>query len=82
MTELRMFGPYRGSRLPAPLALAVACALAAGSVACGADPDVEPEAAMCDGPQALYPDMFAELAQQVGRVAQAVGKALAPPKDL
>ncbi len=46
MTELRMFGPYRGSRLPAPLALAVACALAAGSVACGADPDVEPEAAM------------------------------------
>ena len=46
MTELRMFGPYRGSRLPEPLALAVACALAAGSVACGGDPDVEPEAAM------------------------------------
>lgn len=46
MTELRTLGPYRGSRLPGPLALAVACALAAGSVACGGAPEVEPETAV------------------------------------
>jgi len=62
-------------------------ALALAGVAAGADGVMvevhhEPEAAMCDGPQALYPTMFAELVQQVGRVAQAVGKTLTGPKDL
>jgi len=62
-------------------------ALALAGVAAGSDGVMvevhhEPEAAMCDGPQALYPTMFEELVRQVGRVAQAVGKTLTPPKDL
>jgi hypothetical protein len=46
MTELRRFGADRGSRWPGLLALAVAGALAAGPVACGGAPEVEPETAV------------------------------------
>ncbi len=46
MTELRRFAADRGSRMPELLALAVAGALAAGPVACGGAPDVEPENAV------------------------------------
>lgn len=56
-------------------------ALALAGVAAGADGVMVevhscPEAAMCDGPQALYPEMFAEMMRQVSAVAQAVGKTI------
>lgn len=59
-------------------------ALALAGVAAGADGVMVevhpcPEAAMCDGPQALLPEMFDELARQVSAVAKAVGKELAEP---
>lgn len=54
-----------------------ACALAAA--ACGADGvHIEvhncPEEAMSDGPQALLPKQYAEVAAQIKKVAEAVGK--------
>jgi len=54
-------------------------ALALAGVAAGADGVMVevhacPEQAMCDGPQALPPEMFAELVRQVDAVAAAVGK--------
>ncbi len=36
----------------------------------------EPEEAICDGPQALYADQFAEYVEQVERAAAVAGKAL------
>jgi 3-deoxy-7-phosphoheptulonate synthase len=38
---------------------------------------VDPEAALCDGPQALYASHFAEYAQGVAAHAALVGKRLA-----
>ncbi|WP_146572589.1 3-deoxy-7-phosphoheptulonate synthase [Botrimarina hoheduenensis] len=56
-----------------------ACALA--GVAAGADGvHIEvhncPEDALSDGPQALLPEQYAELAQQIRKVAEAVGKTI------
>ena len=56
-----------------------ACALA--GVAAGADGvhievHDKPEEAMSDGPQALLPKQYAELMDQIRRVAEAVGKQL------
>jgi len=54
-------------------------ALALAGVAAGADGVMVevhtcPEKALCDGPQALLPEMFADLVRQVEAVAGAVGK--------
>ncbi|NQU74720.1 MAG: 3-deoxy-7-phosphoheptulonate synthase [Planctomycetes bacterium] len=59
-------------------------ALALAGVAAGADGVMVeihncPEEAMCDGPQALLPEMFADLARRLADVAKAVGKELVPP---
>jgi 3-deoxy-7-phosphoheptulonate synthase len=61
-------------------------ALALAGVAAGADGVMVevhhcPEAAMCDGPQALHPEMFEDLARRVAAVAKAVGKELTLPKE-
>jgi len=61
-------------------------ALALAGVAAGADGVMVevhdcPEAARCDGPQSLYPEMFTELMQQVRKVAAAVGRTVTPPRD-
>jgi len=60
-------------------------ALALAGVAAGADGVVVevhdcPEAALCDGPQALLPEMFAEMTRQVGAVAAALGRSLVPAR--
>ncbi len=46
ITELRRSGADRGSRLPGMLALTLAGLLTVGAVACGGDPEIEPEAAV------------------------------------
>lgn len=53
-------------------------ALALAGIAAGADGIIvevhdRPEDAMCDGPQALLPDTFAELAEQIRRVRAVLG---------
>jgi 3-deoxy-7-phosphoheptulonate synthase len=54
-------------------------ALALAGIAAGADGFIVevhdcPEKAMCDGPQALTPDMFAEMMAQCRAVASAIGR--------
>jgi 3-deoxy-7-phosphoheptulonate synthase len=58
--------------------------LALAGVAAGADGVMVevhhcPEEAMCDGPQALLPDMFVELSKQVAAVAAALGRSMVKP---
>ena len=57
--------------------------LARAAVGAGADGIIvevhpEPEHAICDGPQQLYADRFAEYLEQVQRVAAVAGKVLSP----
>jgi len=54
-------------------------ALARAGVAAGADGIIveihdNPEEAVCDGPQALLPDMFATLMEEMRRIAVAIGR--------
>jgi 3-deoxy-7-phosphoheptulonate synthase len=55
--------------------------LARAAIAAGADGllvevHFDPERAICDGPQSLFPEQFAELARQLGPIAGAVGRTL------
>lgn len=55
--------------------------LARAAIAAGADGllvevHYDPESAICDGPQSLFPDQFAELAGQIRVIAEAVGRTL------
>lgn len=55
--------------------------LARAAVAAGADGllvevHFDPERAICDGPQSLFPDQFAELSAQIRLIAEAVGRSL------
>ena len=57
-------------------------ALALAGIAAGADGIIvevhdRPEEALCDGPQALLPDMFAELMGQIRAIAAALGRTMA-----
>ena len=60
--------------LVAPLALA---AVAAGADGIIVEVHNEPEEAICDGPQALPTETFAEYAEQVFRAAEVAGKEVA-----
>jgi 3-deoxy-7-phosphoheptulonate synthase len=60
--------------------------LARAAVAVGADGLIvethpDPPAALSDGPQSLYLDDFADLMEQVRRVAEAVGRYVAPVRE-
>jgi 3-deoxy-7-phosphoheptulonate synthase len=59
--------------LVTPLSLAAAAAGADGIIV---EVHPHPEEAICDGPQQLYADRFAEYAEQVERAAAVAGKAL------
>ena len=55
--------------------------LARAAVAVGADGllvevHYDPERAICDGPQSLFPEQFASLADQLRQIAGAVGRTL------
>lgn len=61
-------------------------AIARAGIAAGADGLIvevhpTPEEALSDGGQSLKPERFAELVKQVGLIAEAVGRKLAPRKD-
>jgi 3-deoxy-7-phosphoheptulonate synthase len=58
--------------------------MARAAIAAGADglmievhPD--PERAMSDGAQSLYPDQFGELMEQIAVIATAIGTRMVPP---
>ncbi|HLQ66001.1 MAG TPA: 3-deoxy-7-phosphoheptulonate synthase, partial [Candidatus Limnocylindrales bacterium] len=55
--------------------------LARAAIAAGADGllvevHYDPERAICDGPQSLFPDQFRELSAQIRLIAEAVGRTL------
>ncbi|MDP1828386.1 MAG: 3-deoxy-7-phosphoheptulonate synthase [Archangium sp.] len=62
-----------------PMALAAAAAGADGIMV---EVHPAPEAAMCDGPQALTPEMFGSLMQTLPALLHATGRALARPEAL
>lgn len=62
-----------------PMALAAAAAGADGIMV---EVHPAPEAAMCDGPQALTPEMFSKLMQTLPALLHATGRALARPDAL
>ncbi|HLU40331.1 MAG TPA: 3-deoxy-7-phosphoheptulonate synthase [Planctomycetota bacterium] len=64
--------------LVAPMALA---ALAAGADGVMIEVHRDPEAALCDGPQALLPGEFAELVGELRRWAACSGRSLPVPED-
>ena len=61
-------------------------ALALAGIAAGADGIIvevhdRPEEALCDGPQALLPEMFAETVELIGKVGAALGRTMARPQE-
>ncbi|NMB96767.1 MAG: 3-deoxy-7-phosphoheptulonate synthase, partial [Clostridiaceae bacterium] len=53
--------------------------LSKGAIATGADGLIievhsDPTCALCDGPQSLRPDKFAQLMEELSMVAQAIGR--------
>jgi 3-deoxy-7-phosphoheptulonate synthase len=38
----------------------------------------DPERALSDGRQSLYPEQFGELMEQLGAIAEAIGRSLTP----
>jgi 3-deoxy-7-phosphoheptulonate synthase len=64
-------------RMVPPLALA---SVAAGADGLMIEVHPEPARALCDGPQSLNPERFADLMVQVSRVARAVGRAYRSPR--
>jgi 3-deoxy-7-phosphoheptulonate synthase len=55
--------------------------MAKAAIAAGADGllmevHYHPEEALCDGPQALYPDDFGLLVEELRKVAEAVGRSI------
>ncbi len=60
--------------------------LALAGIAAGADGIIvevhdRPEEARCDGPQALLPEMFSEMLEQIDKIGAALGRTLARPAD-
>lgn len=60
--------------------------MARAAVAAGADGIMievhhEPEKALSDGAQSLYPDQFDELMNQIRVIAKVVGRTVAEPKE-
>ncbi len=58
---------------------AVRAAIAAGADGLMIEVHPDPERAMSDGAQSLYPDQFAELMEQISVIATAIGARMVPP---
>jgi 3-deoxy-7-phosphoheptulonate synthase len=61
--------------------------MARASVAAGADGVMievhpEPDRALSDGDQSLYPDQFTELMRQIRVIAEAIGRRVASPEPI
>ncbi|MEW6183570.1 MAG: 3-deoxy-7-phosphoheptulonate synthase [Bacillota bacterium] len=64
-------------RMVPPLSCA---AIAAGADGLMVEMHPDPARALCDGPQSLTPERFAALMEQIGRVAEAVGRVYRSPE--
>src|SRR5690554_1881919 len=70
--------PSHGTGLRAKVTPMARAAVAAGADGLLVEVHPDPEHALSDGAQSLYPPQFEELVQQVGIIAEAIGRRLAP----
>ena len=70
--------PSHGTGLRAKVIPMARAAVAAGADGLMVEVHPDPERAMSDGAQSLYPDQFEELMQQISVIAEAIGRDLAP----
>jgi 3-deoxy-7-phosphoheptulonate synthase len=70
--------PSHGTGVRAKVTPMARAAVAAGADGLLIEVHPNPDRALSDGAQSLWPDQFGELVQQVGIIAQAIGRRLAP----
>jgi 3-deoxy-7-phosphoheptulonate synthase len=70
--------PSHGTGVRAKVTPMARAAVAAGADGLLIEVHPNPDRALSDGAQSLWPDQFVELVQQVGIIAQAIGRRLAP----
>jgi 3-deoxy-7-phosphoheptulonate synthase len=70
--------PSHGTGLRAKVIPMARAAIAAGADGLMVEVHPDPERAMSDGAQSLYPDQFEELMQQIAVIAEAIGRELVP----
>ena len=70
--------PSHGTGLRAKVIPMARAAVAAGADGVMVEVHPDPERAMSDGAQSLYPDQFEELMQQISVIADAIGRELVP----
>ena len=71
--------PSHGTGLRAKVIPMARAAVAAGADGLMIEVHPDPERAMSDGAQSLYPDMFEEMMEQIAVIAHAIGRRLVPP---
>jgi 3-deoxy-7-phosphoheptulonate synthase len=71
--------PSHGTGLRAKVIPMARAAVAAGADGLMIEVHPDPERAMSDGAQSLYPEMFEEMMQQISVIAHAIGRRLVPP---
>ncbi len=71
--------PSHGTGLRAKVAPMARAAVAAGADGLMIEVHPDPDHALSDGAQSLYPEQFIELRDQVGIIAEAIGRRLAKP---
>ena len=70
--------PSHGTGLRAKVIPMARAAVAAGADGLMVEVHPDPERAMSDGAQSLYPDQFEELMEQIAVIAEAIGRELVP----
>ena len=70
--------PSHGTGLRAKVIPMARAAVAAGADGLMIEVHPDPERALSDGAQSLYPDQFEELMSQIGTIAEAIGSSLVP----
>ena len=71
--------PSHGTGLRAKVIPMARAAIAAGADGLMIEVHPDPERALSDGAQSLYPDQFDTLMEQIGTIAEAIGRDLAQP---
>jgi 3-deoxy-7-phosphoheptulonate synthase len=74
--------PSHGTGLRAKVIPMARAAVAAGADGLMIEVHPDPDRALSDGAQSLWPEDFEELVGQVGQIAQAIGRGLVPPLDV
>ncbi len=71
--------PSHGTGLRAKVIPMARAAVAAGADGLMIEVHPEPDRAMSDGAQSLFPDQFGEMMDQIDTIARAIGRGLVPP---